>query len=63
MARPLDVVGYSDADYAADEADRKPITGGLVTVDGMAVSWICKKQGGVSLSSTKAEFAAASVVA
>ncbi|OWY96906.1 putative mitochondrial protein [Phytophthora megakarya] len=63
VARPLDVVGYSDADYAADKTDRKSTTGGLVTADGMAVSWICKKQGGVSLSTMEAEFTAASVVA
>ncbi|KAG6614663.1 Integrase catalytic core protein [Phytophthora cinnamomi] len=61
--RSLDVVGYSDADYAADKADRKSTTGGLVPVDGMAVSWICKKQGGVSFSTMEAEYTAASVVA
>ncbi|KAJ8523758.1 hypothetical protein ON010_g17361 [Phytophthora cinnamomi] len=61
--RSLDVVGYSDADYAADKADRKSTTGGLVSVDGIAVSWICKKQGGVSLSTMEDEYTAASVVA
>ncbi|KAG6612031.1 Integrase catalytic core protein [Phytophthora cinnamomi] len=61
--RSLDVVGYSDADYAADKADRKSTTGGLVSVDGTAVSWICKRQGGVSLSTMEAEYTAASVVA
>ncbi|POM60962.1 Integrase catalytic core protein, partial [Phytophthora palmivora] len=58
----LDVVGYCDADYAGDKADRKSTTGGFVTVDGMAVSWVCKKQGGVSLSTMEAEYTAASVV-
>ncbi|GMF58755.1 unnamed protein product [Phytophthora fragariaefolia] len=60
---PLDVVGYSDADYAGDKADRKSTTGGLITVDGMVVSWICRKQGGVSLSTMEAEYTATSVVA
>ncbi|POM64836.1 Integrase catalytic core protein [Phytophthora palmivora] len=59
----LRVIGYSDADYAGDQADRKSTTGGLVTVDGMPISRICKKQGGVSLSTMEAEYTAASVVA
>ncbi|POM68328.1 Integrase catalytic core protein [Phytophthora palmivora] len=59
----LRVIGYSDADYVGDKADRKSTTGGLVTVDGMPISWICKKQGGVSLSTMEAEYTAASVVA
>ncbi|GMF45370.1 unnamed protein product [Phytophthora fragariaefolia] len=62
VGQPLDVAGYSDADYAADKADRKSTTGGLVIVDGMIVSWICRKQGGVSLSTMETEYTAASVV-
>lgn len=61
--RSLGVIGFSDVDYAADKADRKSTTGGLVTMDGMPISWICKKQGGVSLSTMEAEYTAASVVA
>ncbi|KAG3083218.1 hypothetical protein PC121_g5800 [Phytophthora cactorum] len=60
--KPLEIVAYSDADFAADKEDMKSITGGLVTVDGMSISWTCKKQGGVSLSTMKAECAAASVM-
>uniref|UniRef100_A0AAV1VGL1 Polyprotein n=1 Tax=Peronospora matthiolae TaxID=2874970 RepID=A0AAV1VGL1_9STRA len=59
----LQVVGYSDADFAADKGDRKSVTGGLITIDGMPVSWMCKKQGGVSLSTMEAEFTAASIMA
>lgn len=58
----VEEVGYSDADYVADKDDRKSITGGLVTVDGSLVSWICKRQSGVSLSTMEAEYTAASVV-
>ena len=58
----IKIVGYSDADFAADRTDRKSITGGWITVDGMPVSWMAKKQGGVSLSTMEAEFTAASVV-
>ncbi|KAG6613467.1 Integrase catalytic core protein [Phytophthora cinnamomi] len=59
---PLEVVAYSDADFAADKEDRKSVTGGLVTLDGMAVAWVCRKQGGVSLSTMEAEYTAASVM-
>ena len=57
------MVGYSDADFAADKGDRKSVTGGLITIDGMPVSWMCKKQGGVSFSTMEAEFTAASIMA
>ncbi|POM74260.1 Integrase catalytic core protein [Phytophthora palmivora] len=59
----LEVVAYSDADFATDKEDRKSATGGLVTMDGMPVSWTCKKQGGVSLSTMEAEYTGASVMA
>ncbi|POM76464.1 Transposon Polyprotein Reverse transcriptase [Phytophthora palmivora] len=42
-----------------DKEDRKSVTGGLVTMDGMPVSWACKKQGGVPLSTMEAEYTAA----
>ncbi|GAB9476013.1 unnamed protein product, partial [Globisporangium polare] len=57
---PLTLESYSDADYAADKADRKSLTDGVVLMNGMPVSWICKKQGGVSLSTMEAEFVATS---
>ncbi|KAE8979189.1 hypothetical protein PR003_g24643 [Phytophthora rubi] len=57
------VIAYSDADFAAAKADRKSVTGGLLTVDGMPASWIFKKQTGVSLSTMKTEYTAASVMA
>lgn len=59
----LEVVAYTDADYAADKEDRKSVTGGLVTMDGMPIGWTCRKEGGVSLSTMEAEFTAASVMA
>ena len=51
---------YSDADFAADKSDIKSLTGGVVMLNGMPVSWTAKKQGGVSLSTMEAEFMAAS---
>ncbi|GMF48934.1 unnamed protein product [Phytophthora fragariaefolia] len=56
------MVGCSDADFAADKQDRKSVTGGFITIDGMVVAWICRKQGGVALSTMEAEYTAASVV-
>uniref|UniRef100_A0AAV1U6F0 RNase H type-1 domain-containing protein n=1 Tax=Peronospora matthiolae TaxID=2874970 RepID=A0AAV1U6F0_9STRA len=62
---PEDILGaamrleaFSDADFAADKTDRKSMTGGIVMLNGMAVSWGAWKQGGVSLSTMEAEFVA-----
>ncbi|KAJ8535207.1 hypothetical protein ON010_g13531 [Phytophthora cinnamomi] len=59
----LEVIAYSDANFAADKTDRKSVTGGLVTLDGISVCWVSKKQGGVALSNMEAEYTAASVMA
>ena len=48
------VESYSDADFAADKSDRKSLTGGIILLIGMDVSWCAKKQGGVSLSTMEA---------
>ena len=54
---------FSDAYFAADKKDRKSITGCVVRLNGMVVSWCAKKQGGFTLSTMEAEFVAASEVA
>ncbi|KAG3085881.1 hypothetical protein PI124_g18435 [Phytophthora idaei] len=59
---PLEVTVFSDAGFAADKEDRQSVAGGFVTVDGMAVSWLCTKQGGVPLSTVEAEYTSASVM-
>lgn len=58
--KTVNLESYSDADFAADKLDRKSLTGGVILLNGMAVSWTAKKQGGVSLSTMEAEFVAAS---
>ncbi|KAI2489962.1 Reverse transcriptase (RNA-dependent DNA polymerase) [Fragilaria crotonensis] len=65
MRAPKDtrVVAFVDSDYASDRGDRKSISGYLVTVGGCLVSWQSKKQTGVTLSSTEAEFVAMSMAA
>lgn len=60
--KPLEVVAYSDADFAADKEDRRSVIGGFITMDGMAIGWVCIKQGGVSLSTMEAEYTATSVM-
>uniref|UniRef100_A0AAV1TZS5 Polyprotein n=1 Tax=Peronospora matthiolae TaxID=2874970 RepID=A0AAV1TZS5_9STRA len=51
---------WSDADFAADKADRKSVSGCVITMDSAVVLLSCKKQSGVSLSTMEAEFISAS---
>ena len=51
---------WSEADFAANKADRKSISGCVLTVNGAVVLWLCKKQSVVSLSTMEAEFISAS---
>ncbi|EFA11977.1 Copia protein-like Protein [Tribolium castaneum] len=52
------LVGYADADWAADIDDRKSTTGFLFKVCGATVSWCIRKQSVVAISSTEAEYIA-----
>lgn len=49
---------FCDADWAGDVKDRKSTSGVLMTINGTATVWQCKKQSCVSLSSSEAEFIA-----
>ena len=53
-----DLEGYADADGSMHE-DRKAISGYTFMIDGGAVSWCTKKQEIISLSTTEAEYVAA----
>jgi hypothetical protein len=52
-------IGYSDASFA-EEDDRKSRSGYVYMIGGAAVTWFCKKQGPVAISSTEAEYYALS---
>jgi len=52
------IVGYTDADGMSNE-DRHAISGYVFLIDGGAVSWSSKRQELVTLSTTEAEYVAA----
>jgi hypothetical protein len=51
---------WVDSDFASDIDTRKSVTGYLMVLDGGPVSWKASRQGAVTLSSSEAEFVAAS---
>ena len=53
------LVGYTDADMAGDVDSRKSTSGYLITFAGGAVAWQSRLQKCVALSTTEAEFIAA----
>jgi reverse transcriptase-like protein/integrase-like protein/Pol polyprotein/LTR polyprotein gag-polypeptide-like protein len=55
-----DIIGYSDADHASDEDDRKSYTGYVFIIYGGAVSWSTHKQHTVAFSSMESEYMALS---
>jgi hypothetical protein len=57
------LVAYSDADWAGDAADARSTSGILLKLGGAAVSWSSTKQSNVALSSSEAEYIAASETA
>ncbi|GJY22778.1 putative reverse transcriptase, RNA-dependent DNA polymerase [Tanacetum coccineum] len=56
---PLELVAYTDSDYAGATLDRKSTTGGCQFLGNRLISWQCKKQTIVAISTTKAEYVAA----
>jgi hypothetical protein len=58
---PIQLVGYCDADWAADREARHSTTGWVFLLGGGAVSWLSKKQELVALSTTEAEYTALSM--
>ncbi|GJR35945.1 zinc finger, CCHC-type containing protein [Tanacetum coccineum] len=55
----LSLEAFSDSDYAGDNHDRRSTSGGCQYLGGRLVSWQCKKQTIMAISSTEAEYVAA----
>ena len=55
----LELIGFSNADYAGSKIDRKSTSGTCQFLGHMLVSWSSKKQNSVALSTTKTEYIAA----
>ncbi|GJS74915.1 putative ribonuclease H-like domain-containing protein [Tanacetum coccineum] len=53
---PMDLIAYSDSDYASASLDRKSTTGGCQFLGCRLISWQCKKQIIVVNSTTEAEY-------
>lgn len=51
---------FCDADFAGEEKSRRSTTGVVAMLSGTAISWSSRLQGSVALSTTEAEFVAAS---
>ncbi|PHT73122.1 hypothetical protein T459_23907 [Capsicum annuum] len=58
-----DLIGFTDCDYAEDQDSIKSTSGYVFMLGTGAVSWSSKKQTIVTLSSTEAEFVAATACA
>ncbi|GJW15804.1 putative ribonuclease H-like domain-containing protein [Tanacetum coccineum] len=56
---PLELVAYTNSDYAGATLDRKSTTGGCQFLGNRLISWQCKKQTVVATSTTEAEYVAA----
>ena len=52
--------GWVESDFASDVDTRKSMTGYLMSLNGGPISWKSSRQVGVTLSSSDAEFVAAS---
>jgi len=50
------LVGYADADFAGDLNDRRSISGYVYLYANAAISWKCRKQGSVAISTAEAEY-------
>ncbi|GJV66226.1 retrovirus-related pol polyprotein from transposon TNT 1-94 [Tanacetum coccineum] len=57
---PFDLVAYTDSDYAGASLDRKSTIGGCQILGCRLISWQCKKQTVLLMTTTEAEYVAAS---
>ena len=50
------LVGFTDSDWAGDPDDRKSTTGYVFSLGSRPITWDCKKQQALSLSSAEVEY-------
>ena len=55
----LSLTGYSDSDFVGCKIDRKSTSGTYHLLGSSLISWQCKKQASVALSTAEAEYIAA----
>ncbi|CAJ2651723.1 unnamed protein product [Trifolium pratense] len=55
----FDLKAYCDADYAGDKLERKSTSGACQFLGEALVSWCCRKQNTIALSTTEAEYVSA----
>ena len=53
------LVGFTDSDWASNPDDRKSTVGYVFSLGSGPITWPCKKQQALSLSSAEAEYRAA----
>ncbi|KAL7460011.1 hypothetical protein ACHAXS_000479 [Conticribra weissflogii] len=58
--QPWELICFSDSDYAGDPDSRRSVSGFVLYVCGVPISWRSKAQCSVALSSSEAEWVAAS---
>ena len=56
----LNLMTYSDSDYAADKLNRKSILGYALKLADAPIAWMSRKQASVATSTTEAEYMALS---
>ena len=54
----LELVAFTDADYASKATDRRSVSGGATVCAGACVCWFSRTQKCVTLSTTEAEYVA-----
>jgi hypothetical protein len=55
----FDLTAYCDADYAGDKIERKSTSGTCQFLGNALISWSCRKQNTIALSTTEAEYVSA----